>query len=278
MHKMILSKQKIVLIGSGNLATWLSETLKGKRDIIQVYSRTLTNAKKLGKKIGCSYTDELKKISSEADLYIIAVKDAAIKEVAKKLKLTGKIVVHTSGSVSIDVLNRTNNKTGVLWPLYSFSNTERNKSIATHAIKIPFFVEASDKKTEKELASLVKDMKSVPNLLNSEKRAIIHLAAVFANNFPNHLFSIAECLCKEAGVSVKVLLPIVEETVENLKTQSPLKSQTGPASRNDKQILSNHIALLANDFRLHKMPPIYKEVYEILTKSIIQTQRGKKEL
>jgi predicted short-subunit dehydrogenase-like oxidoreductase (DUF2520 family) len=270
--------QKIVLIGSGNLATWLSEALNGKREIIQVYSKKVAHAKKLAKKIGCSYTNDLKEISPKADLYIIAVKDDSIEEVAEKLKLTDKIVVHTSGSVSIDVLKKTSNKCGVLWPLYSFSNTNRNASKKIHTPRIPFFIEASDKKTEKELNSIVKEIKCVPYYIDSEKRAIIHLAAVFVNNFPNHLFTIAEALCKEAGVSINVILPIAKETVENLKDGAPSKSQTGPASRNDKRIINKHLSLLSHRTLIGKTHPMYKEVYEVLTKSIVQAHRGKQEL
>jgi len=259
------SLPKIVLIGAGNVATSLAEALKGKRDIIQVYSKTLAHAKTLAQKLSCTYTNELKKISPDAGLYIIAVKDDAISEVCKKLKLPGKMVMHTSGSTELNILKKISTNCGVIWPMYSFAGK------AKLAAGTPCFTEASDKKTEKQLTALVKELKGKPYYMNSEKRAIVHMTAVFVNNFPNHLFSIAESLCKEAGIPFRLFLPLAKETVENITKKSPVLSQTGPASRNDKQILNKHTALL-------KTHPVYKEVYEVLTRSIIQTSGGRKKL
>ncbi|HTB33114.1 MAG TPA: DUF2520 domain-containing protein [Bacteroidia bacterium] len=259
------SLQKIVFIGSGNVATSLSESLKKNHEIIQVYSRTLANASKLGKKLHCSFTDDLKKISQDADLYIIAVKDDAIAEVCKKLSLPDKMVIHTSGSTALNVLKQVSDKYGVLWPMYSFAGK------AKLASAIPFFMESSDKKTEKELTGLVNGLKGKPYYLDSEKRAIVHMTAVFVNNFPNHLFTIAEALCNEAGIPFNLFLPLAKETVENISKQSPALSQTGPASRNEKNIIKKQMALL-------KSHPDYRVIYKLLTKSIIKTSSGRKKL
>jgi predicted short-subunit dehydrogenase-like oxidoreductase (DUF2520 family) len=259
------SLQKIVFIGAGNVATSLAETLKGKAAIVQVYSKTLANARKLGEKLKCSYTNDLKKILPDADLYVIAVKDDAIEEVCKKLKLPGKIVIHTSGSTELTILKKVSGKCGVLWPMYSFAGKAKPMP------GTPFFIEASDKKTEKYITDLVKEMKGKPYYINSEKRAKVHMAAVFVNNFPNHLFTIAENLCKEAGIPFNLFIPLAKETVENITKESPALSQTGPASRNDKRILNKHMALL-------KSHPLYRDIYELLTQSIIQTNRGRKKL
>ena len=257
--------QKIVFIGAGNVATSLSDSLKDKREIIQVYSKTLAHAKTLGQKLKCTYTNDLKKIALHADLYIIAVKDDAIEKVCKSLKLNGKLVIHTSGSTNLDILKNISKKYGVLWPMYSFAGK------AKLASGTPFFIEASNKKDEKVLTDLVNEMKGKPYYINSEERAKVYLAAVFINNFPNHLFVIAEALCKEAGIPFKLFLPLAKETFENITKQSPVLSQTGPASRNDKQILNKHLALL-------KLHPLYMDIYKILTKSIIQTSSGRKKL
>lgn len=257
------SLKKIVFIGAGNVATSLSEALKGKREIIQVYSKTLTSARKLGRKIGSPYTNNLKKISLAADLYIIAVTDDAIEEVSKKLKLPGKIVIHTSGSTDLKILKNISKKTGVIWPMHSFTGKGKLPT------GVSFFIEASDKKTEKELGALVKELKGKLQYLDSQKRAVVHMTAVFVNNFPNHLFTIAETLCKEAGVSFNLFLPLAKETLENIGKQSPALSQTGPASRNDKRIIDKHLLIL-------KSYPGYKKIYEVLTKSIIHTNRARR--
>jgi predicted short-subunit dehydrogenase-like oxidoreductase (DUF2520 family) len=261
--------QKIVLIGSGNVATSLSESLKGKYHIVQVYSKTLANARKLAQKTGSSYTDDLKKTDITADIYIIAVKDDAIAEVCKKLKLPGKMVLHTSGSTELNVLKNVSDKRGVLWPMYSFTVGNGLKPFPT---QIPFFVEASDKETNYELTCLVKELKGKPFYLDSEKRAKVHMTAVFVNNFPNHLFVIAENLCKEAGIPFSLFLPLAKETVENITNRSPTLCQTGPASRNEKKIISKQTALL-------KSHSDYQKIYKLLTKSIIKTSRaGRKKL
>lgn len=257
------SLQKIVFIGAGNVATSLSESLKEKKDIVQVYSKTPGHARILAQKLKCAFTTDLKKISLNADLYIIAVKDDAIGEVSKKLRLKDKMVIHTSGSTELGILETISQKYGVLWPMYSFAG--KAKLVPGAA----FFIEASDKKTENALAELVKELKGKSYSMNSEKRALLHLTAVFVNNFPNHLFAIAENLCKEAGVPFSLFLPLAKETVGNITKQSPALTQTGPASRNDKRILNKHLALL-------KSHPTYKEIYELLTKSIIQANSGRK--
>ncbi|HTA26803.1 MAG TPA: F420-dependent NADP oxidoreductase [Bacteroidia bacterium] len=255
------SLQKIVFIGSGNVATSLSEALKGKYDFVQVFSQTLSNARKLARILGCAYTNDLKKISPEADIYIIAVKDDAIEQVCKKLSLKNKTVIHTSGSTDIKVLTKVSDNYGVLWPMYSFAGN------AKLALATPLFIEGSDKKTEDILAQLVRELKGKAYYLDSEKRAKVHMTAVFVNNFPNHLFTIAETLCKEAGIPFGLFLPLAKETVENLSKKSPAVSQTGPASRNEKKIINKQIALL-------KPHPDYKEIYKLLTKSIIKAGRA----
>ena len=229
------SLKKLVFIGAGKVATALSASLKGKAHIIQVYSKTLANAKKLGQKTAGSYTNNLKKIVPDADIYIIAVKDDAIEEVSKTLKLPGKIIIHTSGSTELKTLKNISKNIGVLWPMHSFTGK------AGLLPKTPFFIEASNKKTEKELTVLVKQLKGIPYYIDSKKRAIVHMTAVFVNNFPNHLFTIAEAFCKKAGVPFKLFLPLADETINNIKKRSPALSQTGPASRNDKKIIYKHL-------------------------------------
>jgi len=262
---MAQSSKKIVFIGAGKVAATLALALENKRNIVQVYSPH--HARKLADKLKCSYTNDLKKIVTNADIYIIAIKDDAIEGVCKRLKLQGKIVIHTSGSTDMNILKSVSDKRGVLWPMYSFTG---KSNIAPGA---PFFIEASDKKkTENELTSIVKELKGKTYYLNSEKRAKVHMTAVFVNNFPNHLMVIAEKLCKDAGVPFSLFTPLIKATFENVLKQSPALSQTGPASRNEKKIINQHLALLSKD----KSHPDYKEIYEVLTQSIIKTSGTKK--
>ncbi len=254
----------VVLIGAGNVASSLAEALKGSKEIIQVYSKTLAHAKALGQKLKCSFTNDLKKITPDADLYIIAVKDDAIAEVCKKLKLPGKLVIHTSGSTELSILKKVTDKNGVLWPMYSFAGK------SNLVPETPFFIEASDLTSKRELTTLVKEFKGNPYYMDSEKRVMFHMAAIFVNNFPNHLFAIAENLCKEARVPFRLFLPLIHETMHTIENKSPALTQTGPASRNDKLIINRHLALLSKDKNLKR----YREVYKILTESIIESSHG----
>lgn len=260
--------KSVVFIGAGNVATSLSRALKGRRNIIQVYSHTRVHAKALGEKLNCSYTTNLQKIVSDADQYIIAVKDDALKMVCKELRLPGKLVIHTSGSTEIGVLRNISNKNGVIWPMYSFSG-KANLSSGT-----PFFIEASDNITKKELTALVKDLEGKPYYIDSEKRLMLHMAAVFVNNFPNHLFTIAEAICNEVKTPFSLFFPLAQETINNLEKQSPVLSQTGPASRNDRLTIKKHLALLSGD---KNMKATYKEIYKVLTHSITKTTRARRE-
>lgn len=253
-------RKKIVFIGSGNVATCLGSALQGKYTIVQIYSRTLENARTLAEKLGCPFTNDLKKITKDADLYIIAVKDDVLEGVCKKLKLNGKMVIHTSGATSIDVLKGVSERCGVMWPMYSFAGGNILKPFPAG---MPFFVEALDEGGEKVIEGVVKDLRGVIYRMDSEKRAKVHMTAVFVNNFPNYLFGIAEVLCKEAGVPFKLFLPLARETVENVGKQGAAKSQTGPASRNERNIIKRHLALLKG----HEM---YREIYKVLTESIIK--------
>ena len=255
--------KSVVLIGAGNVATSLAEALRGKREIIQVYSKTQAHAKVFGQKLKCSFTNDLKKISPDAGLYIIAVKDDAIAKVSEKLKLPGKLVIHTSGSTELSILKKISDKNGVLWPMYSFAGK------AELVPETPFFIEASSLKDKTELTALVKELQGKPYYMDTQKRMMLHMAAVFANNFPNHLFAIAESLCKEVEVPFRLFLPLVQEALHNIEKKSPALTQTGPASRNDKLILNRHLALLSKDKKLKR----YKEVYQVLTESIIETSR-----
>ncbi len=259
------SKQKVVFIGSGNVATSLSKALRKNWDVIQVYSRSLSNARTLAREHNSTFTNDLSKIYKEADIYIIAVKDDVLESVCKKLKLKGKMVIHTSGSTALKTLKNVSDTYGVMWPMYSFAG---KKDLAKN---IPFFVEASDKQTKAKLEGLVKELKGKFYYMDSAQRAKIHMTAVFVNNFPNHLFAIAENLCKEAGIPFSLFLPLAKETVDNIAWQSPALCQTGPASRNDKRILTKHRDLL-------KSHPDYLKIYGLLTNSIIKSANGRKKL
>lgn len=253
--------KKIVFIGAGKVATALAKALPKEYRVVQVYSKTIKSAKELSALVKSAYTNKLSEISTEADIYILAVKDDAIADVASKLRLKNKLVLHTSGSVDINVLMKSSSTYGVIWPLQSFSKGTVLKN------KIPFCIDGSSKSVVKHLQILVKELGGVPYYISADKRNRLHLAAVFANNFTNHLYGIAYHLLKKEKLPFEMLIPIIEETVEKLKNGDPFKNQTGPAIRRDKKTIAKHEKLLSDN-------KDYLKVYNTLTRSI-QTNHAK---
>jgi predicted short-subunit dehydrogenase-like oxidoreductase (DUF2520 family) len=238
-----MSVNKIVLIGAGRVATQLGKALKSQdKTIAQVYSRTKDSAAQLAAELGSAFVTNLAEIVPHADLYLISVSDDAIGQIAESLRLEGKIVVHTSGSVTMDALKMVTNHYGVFYPLNTFSKTKVIDLAST-----PICIEAADKATEKQLLELGSKISGDVRLINSQQRTMIHIAAVFACNFTNFMFVNAEEILKKADVSFDILLPLIAETVVKLNEVSPEEAQTGPALRNDKKILEKHLELLKAD-------------------------------
>lgn len=245
----------VVIIGAGNVATHLyqSFTRAEQLDVIQVFNRKMSRLDfvKDPSKRNTSYEQ-----IPEADLYVMAINDAAIEEVVKKLSLKKGIIVHSSGSVKMDALSKFDNY-GIFYPLQSFS---RNKPIKFR--NIPICVEASSKENLKFLKSIGEMISEKVFEVNSEQRRALHLSAVFVNNFPNHLFTIASDFCEENGLPFDILRPLIKETFSKISSLPPYSAQTGPAIRKDEKTIQNHMELL-NDDR--------KKIYKILTDSIQKT-------
>jgi len=250
-------KIKISIIGAGNLATQLGLALHNEGYLIsQVYSRSQKNASLLSKKLKAEAISDIKKLSSDSTIYIIAVKDDAIESVAKQLKLKDKIVIHTSGSVSMEVLQKSSKNYGAFYPLQTFSK-EKQSNFKT----IPICIEANNNNTSTTLQYFAKSISSNVKRVNSEQRKKIHLAAVFACNFSNHMYAIAEQLLAKDKLSLDLLKPLIEETANKIKENKPSKVQTGPAIRKDKNTMDAHLKMLSKEKDLKKM-------YELISKSI----------
>lgn len=224
----------VLLVGKGNVASQLYNTFLSIDNIVlsQISSRELKNIPK-------------------ADITIIAVSDDAIAEVSSKIK--NSLVVHTSGACSINDLKNTTNK-GVFYMLQTFSKDKK-----VDFSEVPFCLEAENKKDEDQLKELAKLIGKKIYTVNSEQRKALHVAAVFVNNFTNYLYKIGNDICKEHQVPFNILLPLIKETASKIKTLSPEKAQTGPAIRNDKTTIKNHLDLLNKE---------QQKIYKIITKSI----------
>jgi len=254
----------IVIIGAGNVATHLSIALKKHNFQIRcVYSRSKSSAKELSVKLGVDFTTEFDYIPKDADLYIIAVKDDALVNVIKNLTIENAPIVHTAGSISIDIFQGLYKEYGVLYPLQTFS-----KSRDLDFSKIPICIEANNKKLENKLLELAHCLSKNVKLVSSEKRKKLHLSAVFACNFVNHMYVAATELLADEDVSFETLKPLIKETALKAVESDPYKAQTGPAVRNDQNIIQKHIEML-------KEYPEFQKIYSFVSDSIYKLNQKK---
>ncbi|MDD4697762.1 MAG: DUF2520 domain-containing protein [Fermentimonas sp.] len=248
---------RIVFIGSGNVATHLSVALKKSgNEIIQVYSKTLKNTKLLASQIDAEPIDNIKSIKSNADLYIFSVKDDILPEIVDLMPDTDGIWAHTSGSVPMNLFSHKKSADyGVIYPLQTFSKSRR---VEFH--DIPIFIEGDNNHSQNILDDVAKSISGDVRLLDSDKRRYLHLAAVFANNFSNHMFTLASEILNSEGISFDVLKPLIKETAAKVMDMEPNKAQTGPAIRYDEKIIMKHLDLIKDTDT--------KEIYELISKSI----------
>ncbi len=248
---------RIVLIGSGNVATHLATALKDAgKEIVQIYSRTPANAKELAGKVNAGFTNNTEDIISEADLYVIAVSDDALTEVANNIDVDNNLIVHTSGSAPMNILKGCSENYGVIYPLQTFS-----KSKKVDFSKIPVCIEANNIENTERLKSLALSLTDKIYFVDSEKRKTLHLAAVFASNFPNFMYSVAQKIVMENGLDFDILKPLITETAEKVQQISPTNAQTGPAKRGDDKIMKLHLQMLEEY-------PDFQEFYRVLSEGI----------
>ena len=256
------SSMKVVSIGAGNLSTHLSKALQNAGfEVIQVYSRTDHSAKKLAGLLQVSYTTDIDSIVNDASLYLISVSDDAIGYLCERLPLTGGLVVHTAGSVPMDVFSGRFDNYGVIYPLQTFS-----KMRPVDFQEVPLFIEAN---TQGNLLALRKVAEAVSRKVyeaSSAERMKLHLAAVFGCNFANHLFHLSAQIAQQAGFEFSVLSPLILETVHKaLASGNPKEAQTGPAIRNDRKVMQKHLDLLTAH-------PGWQEIYAILSENIMKVK------
>src|SRR6478609_8619564 len=249
---------KITIIGSGNVAQHLINAFakSNAMEIIQVFSRS---KKQIPSFDSSKITNDWNSLA-EADLYIIAVSDDAISSVSAQLPFENRLVVHTSGSASLTSLDDKNRK-GVFYPLQTFT---KGKSIDFKTI--PFCLESQFENDYSLLEKVAKSISDNVYKIDSNQRKSLHVAAVFVNNFTNHLYQLGEDICQENNMSFDILKPLILETAEKILTLSPKDAQTGPAKRNDISTIEAHESFLSDKNQ--------STIYKILTQSI--QNHGKK--
>lgn len=250
---------KIVLVGAGNLATNLGKALfDAGNDILQVYSRTMESASVLATALGGAPVTAIDCITTDADVYIVSVKDSVIAEIVPFLckERENKIFLHTSGSVSLDVFKGMALHYGVLYPMQTFSKTK-----LLSFKNIPCFIEGNDNYTLETSRILAESISENVRILSSEARKHLHLAAVFACNFVNHCYEISSEILAKHNIPFDVMLPLIDETANKVHNMEPCKAQTGPAVRYDQNVIRMQSELLREN-------PIFKQIYESMSLSI----------
>lgn len=254
---------RITIIGSGNVATHMTAAFKnaGHR-IVQVYSATYQHAAMLAYHVGAEPADSLDQLYPETDIFIISIKDDAIIRVAEQLARYEKLTVHTSGATSLEALAAVMPQVGIFYPLQTFS---KHKEVDFRAV--PLCIEGNNEDITHQLLDLARTISNNVSLVNSDQRRILHLAAVFACNFPNYLYQIAADLLKANQLEFGLLRPLILETADKIRNNLPSSVQTGPATRNDQQTMEAHLALLQGNVFL-------QNVYRLLSDGIMKMDKN----
>lgn len=248
---------KVTIIGSGNVATHIALTFKKLGvEINQIYSRNYSNAKTLAETVDAEAICQFDKLCNSADFYFIAVSDKVISEVAAKMPQVSGIVAHTAGCVPISVLS----KFSFYGSFYPFQTFTKGREI--DFTKIHIFIEGNDSETEQKLLKIASKISSHVETANMEKRATLHLAAVFGCNFTNHLYTVSQKILEEVGLSFDYLKPIIEETALKACKLAPYNAQTGPAVRKDLEIMNFHLKKLAGNKN-------FSDFYDLFSESIM---------
>jgi predicted short-subunit dehydrogenase-like oxidoreductase (DUF2520 family) len=249
---------QIVIIGSGNVASVLSRLCKQNgHTIVQVVSRNASHAKLLADELHCDHTGYSGKMNGDGEIYLVAVADTALSDLDKSLNLGNKLILHTAGSVSKEVLKTVSVNYGVLYPLQSLRKEMK------YVNDIPLLIDGNTEETITVIEDFAKTLSANVSKANDEQRLKLHVAAVVVSNFTNHLYALTEEFCKKEGVDFGLLAPLILETAERVQKSSPADVQTGPAIRNDIFTIEKHLRVLSNH-------PALKYMYIKLTDSIMK--------
>jgi predicted short-subunit dehydrogenase-like oxidoreductase (DUF2520 family) len=244
-------------MGAGNIAWHLGHRLTETGiQVKQVFSRTPEIGKLLAAELGTGFTNRLDLVTEDADLYLLAVTDDAISSLLRQMPFGKRFVAHLAGSVPMAVFEGKAKNYGVLYPLQTFT---RGKPVDFS--NIPLFIEASNERNLEMLKALAGKLSGSVFVVDSEKRAYLHLAAVIASNFTNHMFAVTERILQERNLSFDLLKPLIEETIAKALFMSPRTAQTGPAARGNNEIIEKQMAMLNNH-------PEIKELYRVISESI----------
>lgn len=248
---------KIVIVGAGNTATVLGRLIKkNNHQVIQVVSRQIDHARALAEEMRCSYTNFNGVTDTSADLYMVAIADGALFDLNKSFNIGDKLIVHTAGSVTKEVLKDVSSKYGILYPFQSL-----RKEMETIP-EIPILVDGNTEETIQMVEAFANTLSPVVKRTTDDEKLKLHVAGVVVSNFSNHLYALAEDFCNKEHLDFNILYPLILETANRITKHSPVDVQTGPAFRNDVFTLDKHLRILSNH-------PKLKYLYLKLTDSIM---------
>lgn len=250
---------RIVSIGAGNVATHLTAALEGAGvgEVVQVYSRTDASARALASRLwDAEPVTDTALVIPDADIYLVSLADHAAADVLARLKPNNALWLHTSGSLPLDILRPMSRKSGVFYPLQTFS-----KGTNPDIDRIPLFIEGSTPGVEAEIREIGEKVFKRVLHADSELRRRMHVAAVFACNFTNYLWGVADDLLRAEGLDLSVLHPLLDETLRKAETLKggPAAGQTGPAVRGDMKVMAAHEASLSPE-----LAAIYRQLSEAI--------------
>ena len=256
---------RIVFLGAGNVASHLAPALEqsGVGQVCQVYSRTLASATSLCARLQSARpVNNASDIDTDADVYIVSLVDHAVGEALSSLPATRSdaLWLHTSGSLPMETLAARSDAYGVFYPLQTFS-----KSVEVDMAQVPIFIEGNTPAVTERIRAMAEAVSGKVYYADGDLRRRMHIAAVFACNFTNYMFTVADDLLRADGLSLEVLHPLLGETVRKAMSGSPAAGQTGPAVRGDREVMERHASMLSPDHAvIYKMlsESIYKRHHE----------------
>jgi len=247
---------KTVIIGSGNVATILGESIVAAgHSILQVVARNEIRGADLARSLGCPYTHRFADMETAAELYIVALSDTALGALGRHLTLPGRLVVHTAGATPADTLLPVTERFGVLYPLQSL------RAYIRPFPPFPLLVDAADADDRSALEAFAQTLSGQVRQADDTTRLKLHLAATLVNNFTNYLYTLAADYCRQEALDFSILLPLIRETADRLGRNAPGDVQTGPAVRGDRNTIARHMDLIDNYQEI-------KELYALFTNLI----------
>lgn len=247
----------MVILGAGNVATHFSRHFYSRGHTVSViFSRTLQHAQSLASEVGARATDQLEEVPDRSDFYLVCLPDGEVARMGRLLKDHHGIWVHTAGAVPLDTLREAHPECGVLYPLQSLSSR-----VPLSLKEVPFLIEGSSPEVTSRIRELAGEMSEEVHEMDSDHRLILHLAAVFANNFTNHMVRIAEEILQDAGADSRLIIPLLRETFRKIQETGAAAAQTGPAIRGDSETLQKHLQWL-------ERYPEWKKLYTFISRDI----------